>query len=337
MAWFFQYALHNIVYLWTMQCCLLPAIILPLLYLIGNSLYDALRFFYLLLTWASPLPVQSFCIMKILNLNNTFFWDTLISKYQLNFILVLTLSILLPLPGISQSLFTENFDEAANSTSGTSVEGIAWSTSCPTCIDTGDWFKMVAGDLEAEDTNGPATMTFTIPAASIGAFGNFDITVNFTGSGNIYESTGANFIDSVSVSYAFSGSGSGLVGTLIGNDINIGLIEGLNIAVGTGDLTITVTAQNWAADEDINFTGISLVGQSPLPIELKYFTGKLEDNKKVVLQWSTASELNNEFFIVQRSSDGRNFKDMERVSGQGTTYTDQYYSIIDNKPLAGAN
>ncbi len=56
-------------------------------------------------------------------------------------------------------IFTESFDESNGSTSGSSDEGVDWETDCPTCIPSNDYFEVVPGGLEAQDTNGPATFT----------------------------------------------------------------------------------------------------------------------------------------------------------------------------------
>lgn len=55
-----------------------------------------------------------------------------------------------------------------------------------------------------------------------------------------------------------------------------------------------------------------------LPIELKSFTGSCFDDK-VLLKWETESEKNNDYFIVQRSVNLRNFEDVARIEGSGNS------------------
>lgn len=73
-----------------------------------------------------------------------------------------------------------------------------------------------------------------------------------------------------------------------------------------------------------------------LPIELFSFTAAAENNE-VVVKWSTASELNNDFFTLERSSDAQEFTAIENIDGAGTTTFRQDYSVIDKHPHAGMN
>ncbi|MEY3236150.1 MAG: hypothetical protein RI883_251, partial [Bacteroidota bacterium] len=65
---------------------------------------------------------------------------------------------------------------------------------------------------------------------------------------------------------------------------------------------------------------------APLPIELISFTGTCSGNDKL-FSWSTASELNNQYFTIEQSSDGQNYSSAAIVQGAGTTSETQYYSI----------
>ena len=56
----------------------------------------------------------------------------------------------------------------------------------------------------------------------------------------------------------------------------------------------------------------------PLPVELLYFQAALK-NENVELSWQTASERENDHFIVERSNDGFNWEFLEKVEGAGTS------------------
>jgi len=71
-----------------------------------------------------------------------------------------------------------------------------------------------------------------------------------------------------------------------------------------------------------------------LPIELLTFTAEEKDNF-VYLNWVTASEINNDYYELQRSKDGINFEPFTRVNGAGNSNTTLYYSTIDDSPLQG--
>lgn len=74
----------------------------------------------------------------------------------------------------------------------------------------------------------------------------------------------------------------------------------------------------------------SSVNNSPLPVELVYFLGKCEEGN-VNFQWSTASEQNNAFFILERSLDGENWEYVDRISGAGNSNEQLMYTFIDQK------
>lgn len=72
-------------------------------------------------------------------------------------------------------------------------------------------------------------------------------------------------------------------------------------------------------------------GINPLPIELLTF--KAEVNGKVVdLNWSTASETNNDYFTVERSRDGIHFEAVGTVKGAGNSSSVINYLFVDENP-----
>ena len=73
-----------------------------------------------------------------------------------------------------------------------------------------------------------------------------------------------------------------------------------------------------------------------LPVELISFSG-IKKNNQSVLYWTTASEENNQQFIIERSSDGIHFESIGTVLGKGTTSLTQHYTWTDATPLAGIN
>jgi hypothetical protein len=75
---------------------------------------------------------------------------------------------------------------------------------------------------------------------------------------------------------------------------------------------------------------------SPLPVELLDFTAEIK-NRTVDLTWQTASEHNNDFFTVERSSDGFNFEPIAYVDGAGNSTTLLNYSEVDLQPLDGVS
>lgn len=70
---------------------------------------------------------------------------------------------------------------------------------------------------------------------------------------------------------------------------------------------------------------------SALPVTLLHFTAKASAGQ-VLINWATASELNNDYFTVERSDDGVTFNTIATVVGAGTTNNVQHYESIDALP-----
>ena len=74
-----------------------------------------------------------------------------------------------------------------------------------------------------------------------------------------------------------------------------------------------------------------------VPVELLAFTASV-NNSKVQLLWSTASELNNMGFEIERSIDGQdNFVTVGFVEGKGSSTEIIYYSFTDHPQVSGVN
>lgn len=75
---------------------------------------------------------------------------------------------------------------------------------------------------------------------------------------------------------------------------------------------------------------------STLPIELVSFKG-FKDEEKNYLTWSTMKETNNDFFTVEKSQDGYEWKDVTRVYGAGNSSHLKNYSAYDDAPEQAIN
>ncbi|HFA49544.1 MAG TPA: hypothetical protein ENJ95_11070 [Bacteroidetes bacterium] len=70
------------------------------------------------------------------------------------------------------------------------------------------------------------------------------------------------------------------------------------------------------------------VTKAALPVELAYFSAR-QQNGNVLLNWETASETNNGFFEIERSTDGRRFEAIAKIPGQGNSSISHVYSFLD--------
>ena len=79
---------------------------------------------------------------------------------------------------------------------------------------------------------------------------------------------------------------------------------------------------------------ISVAPAVALPVELTSFITECNSNT-VELNWTTASEINNDYFTIERSRDGINFETVGTVNGIGNSSTIINYSWSDDSPIRG--
>ncbi len=75
-----------------------------------------------------------------------------------------------------------------------------------------------------------------------------------------------------------------------------------------------------------------------LPVQLIYFDINLIEEKetlKVRCNWTTASEINNSHFSMERSKNGENFQEIGQVNGVGNSINNTNYYFVDEFPLGG--
>lgn len=101
-----------------------------------------------------------------------------------------------------------------------------------------------------------------------------------------------------------------------------------------------------AIDQTLNFVTVNNIGQLnrftlahisyPLAIKLLSFNGRLV-NEHTLLSWTTAYEVNNSYFDIQRSADGIHYLNIGRVEAKGNSSIQQDYQFTDITPVAGKN
>ncbi len=108
--------------------------------------------------------------------------------------------------------------------------------------------------------------------------------------------------------------------------------NGIVTAHLAGVVTIVDTA-TFSCGIGIKTFNITVVNSVPVLIEKYKLT--IENNKKVLNSWHTATELNTSHFIIQHSADGSSYKDIgtEKAIGSGANS----YSFTDNNPANGTN
>jgi len=77
--------------------------------------------------------------------------------------------------------------------------------------------------------------------------------------------------------------------------------------------------------------------ESTLPIELTAFDAEPNENGNVSLSWRTASETQNDLFMIERAGDEMKFKSIGSVDGNGNSVMAHDYFFEDRDPIHGWN
>jgi hypothetical protein len=173
---------------------------------------------------------------------------------------------------------------------------------------------------------GPGPSSPPAPLELVSQTEQWLLTVDDTGLGNTvvtlpYGVQSGAIGDENDLRVAFSSDGgsswTNLAGTASGGEI-----DGNAVAFSAGSTYV------------ITLASINAV-QTPLPVELIYFEAEVEEIA-VQLRWATASEINNDYFQVERSSNGSDFQPVgAKIEGAGTTTEPLTYEFMDTAPLSG--
>ena len=114
-------------------------------------------------------------------------------------------------------------------------------------------------------------------------------------------------------------------------------LSGLSVADGATFSLRFLTSDPSGSDNGIAIDNFVLNGIVVLPISLKSFTATPLDRSAALLSFATALEQNNDYFSIERSTDGLRFSEIGRVQGAGNSLQTREYSYTDNTPLRGIN
>ena len=224
---------------------------------------------------------------------------------------------------------------------------------------TGTLFNMTNGDWVASTAPFGGgivnnTASFTSGTANLGTFSltttdAFDNAVDITSTEilnapNILPSVANPLDDRYWVADVFGTPGTytaNLTFTLPSGYLDLGDEANLNLynrgSNSDGSWTLLISGATSMTATTVTFNGVSTLGQftigssgSPLPVELVSFTGKVKD-QKVYLNWSTATEVNNYGFEIQRSIQIDKWDVLGFVEGHGNSNSQKEYNFIDSE------
>lgn len=108
----------------------------------------------------------------------------------------------------------------------------------------------------------------------------------------------------------------------------------ISIPVGVNDADSQLATKN-ESGSNYGFTGF-VHPLSALPVNFQSISADTKA-KHIRLSFTTATETNNAYFNIERSTDSRNWKKLGSIAGAGTTQQEQQYSFLDKTPLPGLN
>ena len=153
----------------------------------------------------------------------------------------------------------------------------------------------------------------------------------------------------ISTANGFTSSGSNISMRFGGTGFSPFLLVDLNISLATNTVGNFAPATSSNTPLEVNRNGLSTLnlsnifyigtvsnGTSPLPIEMLSFDANCAD-RKVIINWVTASENNNDFFTLERTQDGIIFQEIGTFQGAGNSSQTINYSFTDANPFPGIN
>lgn len=136
-------------------------------------------------------------------------------------------------------------------------------------------------------------------------------------------------------------------GSIVAASLTSGTLPpGVSLDTSTGEITVSdanqlintsrllgVTTTDQYGGTTLN--SVTITFDNPLPVELLSFGVKMKEDKTADIRWSTASEINNDYFTIERSANGLNFKELSRVKGAGNSNQVLNYHSADESPMGG--
>lgn len=111
-----------------------------------------------------------------------------------------------------------------------------------------------------------------------------------------------------------------------------------NFTSGATLVPMTLVGTNWECDRDLvhgdHFT-FATANNTTLPVELLDFSATVTGPRQVQLRWSTATEVNNDHFTVERSQDGTSWTAIGEIPGAGNSTHRRDYATTDDEAPSG--
>jgi len=215
--------------------------------------------------------------------------------------------------------WTSNVDPGWTSINVGSGGSLQWRSGC----------NAVTTNCSGNYSNNQNT-TYTSPTIDAGCVNASTLAIQFFISGN-----GESNYDFLFMEYSLNGGTTWInpygVGVGLSGNAGAGLIWTLPTipTSNTFRFRFRFTSDPSVRASGYRITNFQILCNVVLPIELLSFTGKNLNNCNYI-EWSTASEINNDYFTLEKSTDWENWKTINSQSGQLNTTKTHFYNYIDS-------
>jgi hypothetical protein len=172
--------------------------------------------------------------------------------------------------------------------------------------------------------------TYNVASHTDGAFGTLQGVSQST-----WNVTATNLAGTMDIRYGGQGFGTNVL-----TDLDASLAASVvgTYAAATGSATVPYVNRTGLSNANLNNSfriGTKNITQSPLPVELISFNAEVNPNKKIDITWQTATEINNDYFTIERTKDGISFEMVDTLNAVGNSSALQNYYTIDESPSMG--
>lgn len=147
---------------------------------------------------------------------------------------------------------------------------------------------------------------------------------------------------SAAYGYVIVNNGTGACMCQDGDDYEVMLTHEMTHALNMGHISVSEGPANMnpSCCTDIQTLDVQCLNyvyaEAVLPIELRTFEGQSVD-QGIEIVWETSSEIDNDFFALERSIDGAYFEEIVHVQSAGESDNMQTYQYLDTDPYHGKN
>ena len=153
----------------------------------------------------------------------------------------------------------------------------------------------------------------------------------FTGTPGPWTTAGGDFISSISGSVPISGTGAfSITGSALAADVQSWIANPTSNFgwILTGNEALSQDARRLSSRQSANVAErpTLTITFSILPVTLKAFSAQLQQ-QNILLKWETVTEIDNNYFGIEHSTNGTRFTEIQRVNGAGNSVLPRSYSF----------